>query len=299
MTIATVALPRVVTAPRAAVRRLAWIEGVRVLCHPAPWIGLVLSVGWATSAFDQTWASARYEGLLTSVSPLLLGVSLASVSAFGREHVPVADDAPMSAPARSAARLLGGVALVGLVTVVVAAVSIWLRVRGGLELGDEPGRTAHAYYTLPELLQSALLACFAVALGAAVVHVVRQRLAASIALFLFWFLVGGTYWMFNGSVARWLAVVQTQPVFVEAGPRSADPTSFPAGWLLSGPGDFQDFWARLVVSPAMAAWHDVYLVALAMLAVAVAVPGRTRRWLLVAGGLLAVYAVLMQRMVAP
>ena len=40
MTIATVALPRVVAAPRAAVRRLAWIEGVRVLRHPAPWIGL-------------------------------------------------------------------------------------------------------------------------------------------------------------------------------------------------------------------------------------------------------------------
>ncbi len=121
MTIATVALPRVVAAPRAAVRRLAWIEGVRVLRHPAPWIGLVLSVGWAISAFDQTWASARYEGLMTSVSPLLLGVSLASVSAFGREHVPVSDDAPMSPPARSAARLLGGAALVGLVALVVAA----------------------------------------------------------------------------------------------------------------------------------------------------------------------------------
>jgi len=299
MTIATVALPRVTAEPRAAVRRLAWIEGLRVLRHPAPWIGLLLSVGWAINVFDQTWASAGYEGLVASVAPLLLGVSLASVSAFGREHVPVADDAPMSAAGRSAARLLGGVALVGLVALVVGAVAFWLRLRGGLALGDEPGRTAHAYYSLPELLQPVLLGCFAVALGAAVVHVVRQRLAASIALFLFWFLVGGTYWMFNGSIARWMAVVQTQPVFVEAGPSTADPTSFPSSWLLSVPGEFQDFWARLIVSPAMAAWHDVYLVALTMLAVAVAVPGRTRRWLLVSGALLALCAVLMQRMVTP
>ena len=69
--------------------------------------------------------------------------------------------------------------------------------------------------------------------------------------------------------------------------------------MLSAPGEFQDYWARLVVSPAMAAWHDVYLVALTLLAVAVAVPGRTRRWLLVAGALLAVVAVLMQRVVTP
>jgi hypothetical protein len=299
MTIATAALPRVIAAPRAAVRRLAWIEGVRALRHPAPWIGLLLSVGWAISAFDQTWAAARYEGLLASVSPLLLGVSLASVSAFGREHVPVADDAPMSPAGRSAARLLGGAALVGLVALAVAAVSVWLGLRGGLELGDEPGRTAHAYYSLPELLQPVLLACFAVALGAAVVHVVRQRLAASIALFLFWFLVGGTYWMFNGSVARWLAVVQAQPVPIVAGPSKTDPTTFPSSWLLSAPGEFQDHWARLVASPAMAGWHDLYLVALTMLAAAVAVPGRTRGWLAVAGALVAVGAVLMQRAVSP
>jgi hypothetical protein len=170
-------------------------------------------------------------------------------------------------------------------------------VRGGLELGDEPGRTAHAHYSVPELLQPVLLGCFAVALGAAVVHVVRLRLAASIALFLFWFLVGGTYWMFNGSVARWLAVVQSQPVSIEAGPSKADPTTFPSSWLLSAPGDFQDSWARLVVSPAMAGWHDLYLVALTMIAVAVAVPGRTRRWLLVAGALVGACAVLMQRTV--
>jgi hypothetical protein len=298
MTVA-VAPPRVDAPPRAALGRLAWIEGRRMLRHPAPWAGLVLSTWWAYAVFDETWATARYEGVMASLAPLLLGLSLASVSSFGRELVPVADDAPMDRPRRAAARLLGGLALVGVVAVIVVGVAAWIAALGGLELGDEPGRTTNAHYSLPELLQPVLLACVAVTAGAAAVHVVRQRLAASIALVVGWFLVGGTYWMFNGDVIRWLAPVQVQPIPVEVGPRATDPTTFPESWLLSVPGEFQAEWARLVVSPATAAWHDLYLVALVMLLAAVAVPGRVRRPLLAGGLLLAVGAVLMQWAVAP
>jgi hypothetical protein len=226
-------------------------------------------------------------------------VSIASVSAFGREHLPVSDDGPMRMADRSYARLLAGLSLVGLVAVIVIAGMVWLRWHGGLDLGDEPGRTLHAHYSLPELLQPVLLACFAVALGAAVVHLVRQRLAASIIVFFVWFLLGSAYWMFNGPVSRWLTPVQSQPISIEVGPPTADPTSFPADWLLSAPGDYQDHWARLVVSPALAAWHDVYLIALTMLAMAVAIPGRTRRPLAIGGGVLALVAVLLQSAVSP
>ena len=254
---------------------------------------------WLRDAFESTWASAHYEGLLTSLTPLLLGLSLAAVSVFGREHVPVSDEAPMEPYRRSLARLLGGLALVAVVALIVGAAAVWMRVAGGVGLGDEPGHTASAQYSLPELLQPVLLACFAVALGAAVVHLVRSRVLASIILFLTWFLLGATYWMFQGGVARMLTPLQVQPILVEAGPRTTDPTTFPATWLLSAPGDYQDFWGRMIVSPQLAAWHDVYLVALTMLLVAAAVPGRLRRPLLVAGSLLAVGAVLMQMVVAP
>ena len=170
-----------------------------------------------------------------------------------------------------------------LTTVVVVAGEIWLRPRGGLDLGDEPGRTLHAHYTLPELIQPVLLAALAVAVGAAVVHVIRQRLVASIVLVVGWFLFGATYWLFGGPVVRWLAPIQPQPMLVEVGPSDADPSTFPTSWLLTAPGEYQDYWARVVVSPAVAAWHDVYLVGVIAVLVGIAVPGRLRRPLLVGG----------------
>lgn len=283
----------------AATQELARIEARRALRHPAPWLGLALSalMGWST--WDETWSGQRYTGLVASMTPLLLGISLAAVAAFGRELLPVAEDAPLGRTRRSAARLLGAVPLVGLAAVLVAGTALWLRSTGGLSLGDEPGRTAHAHHTLPELVQLGLLACLAVAAGAAAVHLLRQRLAASILLAVGWFLVGATYWLFNGPALRAFAPVQVQPVYVDIGPPESDPTTFPAEWLLSAPGEFQDHWARVVVSPALAWSHNLYLAGLILLTLAVAVPGRARRPLVGAGLVAAVAGVLLQQAVTP
>lgn len=105
--------------------------------------------------------------------------------------------------------------------------------------------------------------------------------------------------MFNAPVVRWLTPVQVQPVTVEIGPWDADPGTFPSDWLLTPPGEYQDHWTRVVVSPGLAAWHDLYLVGLVLLAVAVAVPGRTRRVLLAAGAAVSVAGVALQWAVAP
>ena len=221
------------TPPKAAATwELARIEAIRMLRHPAPWIGLVLSVWAAYDSWDEQWSGQRYTELLSATSPLLLGISLASVSVFGRELVPVADDAPVDRSRRSVARLLGGLPLVGVVAVVVAATAVWLRSTGGVPLGDEPGRTLHAQYTLPELVQPVLLAGLAVAVGAALVHVLRHRLAASIVLAVGWFMLGVGYWIFNGDVLRWITPVQIQPVGVGIGPARTDPSTFPSSWLL-------------------------------------------------------------------
>jgi hypothetical protein len=294
----SVAPPRV-AAPRPATAELARVEARRIWRHPAPWLGLALAAWWLTGSAAEDWASARYDGLLTAFTPVLLGVAMASVTTFGRGRAALADDAPMATSSRSVARLLAGLPLVGLVAFIVAAGTVWLRATGGVRLGDEPGLTMHAHYTLPELLQPVLLAGFAVALGAAVVHVVRSQLAAHVLLFVYWFLVGGAYWMFQGRGVQLVTPLQVQPNTVDVGPPTTDPTSFPSDWLLSVPGEYQPFWGRLVVSPQLAAWHDVYIVALTLLCVAVAVPGRLRRPLLLAGAVLAVGAVAMQAVVTP
>lgn len=282
-----------------ATATLARIEARRMLRHPAPWCGLALSVLAAWSMWDEQWSGQRYQGLLVAITPLLIGLSLTSISAFGRELVPVAEEAPMSRADRSLARLLGALPLVLVAAVVVAGTAAWLRSTGGLSLGNEPGRTDNAHHTFPELFQLVLLAVLAVAAGAAAVHLVRRRLAAAVVLTLGWFLVGGTYWIFNGPYLRLFTPLQVQPVTVEAGPWDADPTAFPETWLLTGPGEYQDFWAREVVSVWLATWHDLYLVGLVLLAVAVAVPGRTRRPLAIVGAVVALTGVALQQVVAP
>jgi len=282
-----------------ATAELARLEGRRMLRHPAPWVGVALALLMSWSLWDEAWSGQRYGGLLSATAPLLLGISLASVSAFGRELAPVAAEAPMSREDRSIARLLAGLPLVLVAAVLLTAGAVCVRSIGGLTLGDEPGHTDHAQYTLPELVQPVLLAGFAVAIGAAVVHVVRQRLAAGIVLTLGWFLVGGVAWIFNGPVLRWITPVQVQPVAVRIGDWDADPSTFPESWLLTPPGQYQDYWTRVVVSPAMAAWHDVYLVGVIALTVAVAVPGRTRRPMVLAGAVLAAAGLVMQQVVAP
>ena len=90
-----------------------------------------------------------------------------------------------------------------------------------------------------------------------------------------------------------------QPLSVDIGPPETDPTTFPATWLLTGPGPYQDHWARVVVSPSMALGHDLYLVGLIALALAVAVPGRRRTVLAAVGTVLSLAGVVLQWSVAP
>jgi inosine-uridine nucleoside N-ribohydrolase len=282
-----------------ATAELARVEARRMLRHPAPWLGVALTLLMAWDTWDESWSGQRYTGLVAALTPLLLGISIASVSAFGRELVPVAEAAPMTRAQRAMARLAGGVPLILLVAAVVAAGTVWLRAIGGVPLGDDPGRTLHAQHTLPELVQPVLLAALAVALGAVVVLLLRQRLAASIVLAVGWFLVGATYWLFGSGLLRWLAVVQVQPFYVNVGRRDTDPATFPADWLLSAPGQYQDHWARVVVSPAVALWHDAYLVGLLLLLVGVVLSGRVRTGLVVAGLVIAVAGVALQHSAAP
>ena len=301
MTTTTMARPRLATTPRRPFAALARIEAGRMLRHPAPWLGILLWVAasYAVLASAPGWSSAQYQGLQASAVFLAAGVSVAAAYAAGRDRVGLAEDAPLPAEVRAAARIVGGMAFVALVASVVAAGALLLRWSGGVALGNEPGRTLHAHFSLPELLQPVALSAFAVAAGAAAVHLLRHPLAASIALFVLWFVAGPAYWTLNGPVLRWFAPVMVLPYNIEAAPPNTDPLTLPPTWLLEGPGPYQPFWARLVVVPELAAWHNLYLVALTLLAAALALPGRYRRPLLLGGLVLAAATVLLQARVSP
>jgi hypothetical protein len=278
---------------------LARVEARRMLRHPALPVALLVTAWFTTTMTSGDWSGAVYTGLPPSLGPLLLGLSLVSLWTHARDRTPLAEDAPVQPGDRALARLLAGVALVAVVAAVTAAGAVTLRVLGGLDLGDEPGRTLHAHFTLPELAQPVVLAALAVALGAAAARVVRQPLAAAVVLFVVWFLTSATYWLFNGPAARAYALIQVQPVVVPAGPATTDPQAFAPDWLLTQPSPYQDFWGRLVVSPALAGWHDVYLAGLTLLLSAVALGGRPRRVAGAAGAVLVVAGVVAQRLVSP
>jgi hypothetical protein len=288
------------TSPRATViLRLALLESRRLMA--TPWLLPVLPLTWwvGSTTLRADWSGAAYQNLPTVMAPVLMAVSLLVSLACSRDRVPLAEDAPVGVAHRTAARLLAGLPLVALVAVVVACAALWLRARGGLDLGDEPGRTLHAHHTLPELAQPVLLTALAVAINTAVARLVRNRLGAATLLFLTWFAACMTYWVFNGPAMRAFALVQTQPVVVRIAPTGTDPQTFPSSWLLSAPGQYQDFWGRVVVSPQLAAWHDLYLLGLTALLAGVALRGRSGRLLGVGGLVVAIVAVVLQKAVHP
>ncbi|MDT0164657.1 hypothetical protein Q9R32_03710 [Actinotalea sp. AC32] len=270
----------------------------RLVRHPVLVLGLLLSALAVRSVTGADWSGARYSGYLAATGGLLWAVSVAAAHEGSRARARLAEDAPVRDTDRALGGLLGGVALVGAVAVLLAGAATWLRLTGGLDLGDEPGRTLSAHYTLPELLQPVLAAALGVALGVALGRRVGT-LGATAVLSVVWFVSSGLYWVMNAPGLRVLALIQTMPVHVPVGDRSSDPRSLPSDWLLGAPNEYSDTWVHLVVSPSLAAWHDVYLLGLTLLAAAAAVPGRTRRLALAAGTALVVLGVGAQLAVMP
>lgn len=291
---------RAATVTRAPVlMRLVAAEARRMV--RSPWLLLAVPVTWAAArpALTAEWSGAAYTSLPAAAGPALFAVSVAVAAACGRDRQPLAEDAPVGVGERTAARLLAGGVFVALMALVAGAAALWLRSRGGLDLGDEPGRTLQAQFTVPEVLQPVALIVVAVALGAAAARWVRQRLAALSLLFLVWFAASLVYWAFNGPTVRAFALVQSQPVTVRVAEPWVDPLTLPSSWLLTAPGQYQDFWGRLVVSPALAAWHDVYLLGLAGVLAGVALDARRGRLVGAVGFVVLVAGVVGQLVVQP
>jgi len=289
------------TSSRAVVAALATAEARRLLRSPLLWVGVVLAAAltWTTMRQPYDWSGARYQAAPILVGPLLVVISILVAGSFHRERLGVSAEAPVGETLRATGRLVGALAPVAVVATLTVAGALWVRGHGGLDIGDEPGRTLHAQFTLPELLQPVVLALLAVAVGAAAGRRLRHRATATLVLFVGWFPFVTVSWAFQSRHVTPFSIVQTQPVSVPVGPIAANPLDFPASWLLTQPGQYQDHWARQFVSAQLAAYHDVWLLGLACLFVALALPRHRRALPLAVGALLAAAGVALQYMVIP
>lgn len=282
------------------VRALALVETRRMLRNPLLWLGAGLSVWvlWSAVPEPAEWPGATYQETAIAIVPFALAVSVVLAISFHRERVAVAGGVPTGEVARCLARLVAALPLV-LLAVGIAAFTAWRqRDIGGLTLGVEPGRTAEAFFSAGELAQPVALVVLAVALGAAIGRRTSTLVAAVPLLFVLW-LTTSVYWLFGDRRVTPFSIVQAQPVSLYAGPSSADPLSFPAHWLLVAPDEFTQHWTQAFVSDALAWWHAVWLIGLALLWLSVALPRPARRSLMVLGATLAVLGVGGQYVVLP
>jgi hypothetical protein len=296
------AAPAVRPAPTVRLlRALARPEARRILRSPVVWLGVGLTFLSSYDLFHGTedWPGAKYWGGSIALGPLLVATSMAVAASFHRERVGLAPDTPVGEATRTWGRLLGAGALVGLVALLALGGAVAARGAGGFPLGEEPGRTLHAHYTLAEVLQPVALAVLAVATGAAAGRRLRHRAAAHLVLFVGWFPFVLVAWAFQSPDVTPFSIIQVQPITVPAGPAAADPTALPATWLLSAPNEYQDYWGRLFVSADLAAWHVAWLLGLAGLFFALALPAGHRRWPATVGLVLAVAGVAGQYAVIP
>jgi hypothetical protein len=281
---------------------LAAAELRRTVRNPVLYLGAGLSL-WLMREIhplSEDWSGASYEGMAMAPVGLVWGISVVAAVSFHRERTPVALDAPVPGHVRIVSRFAAALPLIVLSGAFAGLVAWRQRALGGLPLGTEPGRTTEALFSLPELLQPVALGVLAVSLGAALGRRMPHPVGAVPVLFVFWYAAGVFYWLYGHPSATPFSVFQVQPLTIPVGPADADPFAFPASWLLEGPGDYQDGWARKFVSEPLAWWHDGWLVGLSLLLVATVVPERrARRVLLAAGVALAVVSALAQVRVIP
>lgn len=292
------------TSQRAVVRALAGTETRRLIRRPMLHVSILLSALLGaevvrSSSLDGDWNGAEYYAGPVLMFPLILAIALMVAEAFHREHHPVGIEAPTDSSARAAGVLLGALPLVAIAGLLAVGVAVVVAGIGGVDLGDEPGRTLHARFSVGELFQHVALAVLAIATGAAAGRRFASRVTAGLVLFAGWYPPMFIYWLFQAPAIVPFSIVQVQPVNVRVASENTDPLTLPAEWLLSSPGEFQGHWGRLFVSDALAGWHDLWLLGLSCLFLSLVFTGRWRRRLLAVGVVLAVVGIAAQYAVLP
>ncbi len=258
--------------PGSPMLRLAAIEARRHVTGVTLWLGLAVTVWWATNLHADDWQGAAYGAATMATAPLAMAAFVGMAQSVGRDHrvdaPPLAEAAPMSDAARNGARLLGGV--VYLPAAIVATAALRVAAGDGFWVGDAIcypgpcfGRTDTAMPSTAEWAQNVLTVAVAGAAGAAAGRSLRRKAPVCIGACVVVFLVGGSSWMWQWSPAVYGTLYQQQPFEVFIDP-SVRPSDFPRHWLIKAPDEFDGTWRRVITSESVALGHDVYLAGLTM-----------------------------------
>lgn len=287
---------------RRPIAALAALEARRNVRSVWLWVGIAVSALMGRQVGTTDWQAGTYQGLQAACTAVAFGILVIGLGAGGRDHYgerpPLAEEAAIGPDARATARLLGlwPAWAVGSLWAVIVFVAV--RIEGGLWVGDEPGRTDSAVYTLPEMLQPLLLFAFAGAAGVAIGRACRYRVPVAIGALAF-SVFGLIAWAFQSPPMRYVTPIQTQPFQQHIGPASLDPLTLPPDWLLSAPAQFETDWARVIVHQPTAAGHDVYLLGLTVLCAGLAVRATLGRRLIALGIVCAIGGIVAQVALAP
>jgi hypothetical protein len=271
-------------------RRLALVEAVRLVRHPAFVLGAIGTALLVRNALvlEPPWAGADYGMVFLGWFPLWLGTLVAAALGAGRGRL--LDDAdpfpgvPTTATTRISAHLLSLAAPVVLASIAVAGVAAAVARDGGFHHADPP-LSDRVAPPLLEWAQVPLLVLLAGAVGIAVAHLRRWRLGTLLAVSLVTFLTSAVHWVFDGTPLRAL-----HPYMVLATEHRLPPGSGAADWVrgdppLRRPDEYTRYWREVRFDTAAMGWHLVYVGGLAGVAVWLAMRsagGRPPRWLVLA-----------------
>ena len=266
------------------------------------WVGVAAATWSVVAAGDGAWQADTYQRLQSSSMPIALAILVIGLNAGGRDHhddrPPLAEDAALDADRRAAGRLLGMGAPCAVGALWAVAVFLFVRAEAACGWATHPGGPTPRCTAWPR--------CSNRSCSSRSPRRPGSRSAGRA-------VTGSRSWSARSAshCSAWspgpssrhrcgyVTPIQTQPIEVYIGPTGLDPSTLPADWLLSSPDQYEAYWARVIVHVPMAAWHDVYLIGLALLGAGLAVRRRRGRWLVAAGALAVLVGIVAQVLVAP
>ena len=279
-------LERATVRPPSVPWAVARLEARRHLRNPVLWLGIATSAYAAWRSRSIEWNAGPYSAFPVDLVPAAWAVFVLGAVSGGRDHLAGLRPAPVTATATgpdrlAAARLLGLLAPLAVVAALVLGIVAVSRATGGYTIGERGWSIDDAQLSIPEIAQPILLAALFGALGVAAGRAVRHTMVVVAGGTILLFAFGLIAWAWQWTPAVYVTPVQQQPFSVAL--ERPGPSSAPAGWWLSAPGQHQDDWRRLVVDPVVAAGHDLVLLGATAACVGWAVR-RSRGWLAAAGG---------------